>query len=101
MTKTTTPDRKPTEQQAMLIKMASRKAGATRADVREALGYADDANIPVQSMLKNIAIRFGYRFNTSYSTGETGRAVAAYHFEKPAVAAKKTAKAPKRRAAAA
>lgn len=86
MTNTIKNVRKPTEQQAMLIKLASRKDGVTRAQVREALGYEAGVNIPVQSMLKHIAERFGYEFDCYLTEGE-GRPTAIYCMVAPRKAA--------------
>jgi hypothetical protein len=99
--------RAPTAQQQMLIDLATRKDGVTRAEVRTALGYEDGANIPVQTMLKTIATRFGLVFeNELFEVEGSNRKVAFYTMRAPATAAKakraaalKTAPAPKKAAA--
>jgi len=88
MSATTTPT--PTERQASLIQLASRKRGATRADVRDVLEYGEGAPIPVQAILKQIAERFGFEMTTTYGDGTNTRA-ATYHFAKK-MAAKRAAK---------
>jgi hypothetical protein len=65
---TTVSSRKPTEQQAALIKMATAKKGTTRAAVRAFLGYEDGANIPVQSMLKKLE-QFGFTLRAEIAEG--------------------------------
>jgi hypothetical protein len=81
---TTTVTRQPTEQQAMLIKLATRKDGVSRSEVRAALGKpltAGEAggNIPVQAMIKNLQ-RFGYRYDVKYfENAEEGRPSLAYY----------------------
>jgi hypothetical protein len=90
MPATNTTTATPTERQATLIDMAKRKRGVSRADVRDALGYGERAAIPVQSILKGIAARFGFKFITE--AGEAnGRTIALYRFEKKAKPAKKSA----------
>lgn len=85
--------RAPTAQQQMLIDLATRKDGVTRAEVRVALGYVDGANIPVQSMLKHIAERFGYVFgNEQFEVEGSNRKIAFYTMRKAAAAAKAPAK---------
>jgi hypothetical protein len=83
MTTINTTTATPTERQAMLIKLATRKAGVSRATVRDALGYGEDAPIPVQSILKQIASRFGYHFATDEKVGPRNRKIALYRFAKP------------------
>jgi hypothetical protein len=76
-------DRKPTERQQTLIRLATRKRGATRADVRAALNYDAGENVPVQIILKTVAARFDYRMVTDDGVNkETGRKIAVYRFER-------------------
>ena len=79
--------RKPTAQQTMLIKLASREKGVTRPEVREALGYEPGANIPVQTMLKNLATRFGFDMISEPYENDNGRQGVVYGFRKPVAAA--------------
>jgi hypothetical protein len=96
MSNVTTITRKPTEQQAMLIKMATSKKGTTRAEVRDALEYDEGAAIPVQSMLKKLE-RFGYELQTTYGDGTDTRA-ATYRLVKPEPVAAKPARGTKKTA---
>jgi hypothetical protein len=84
---------KPTERQAMLIKMATSKKGTTRHDVRYALEYGEYAKVPVQAILKQIAERAGYELTSDI--GDDRRAV--YRMVKPTP--KTTAKRPAKKAA--
>lgn len=87
--------RSPTVQQQMLIDLATRKDGVTRAEVREALGVEADANIPVQSMLKHIAERFGYVFgNELFDVEGSNRKIAFYTMRAPVKAPKAKKPAP-------
>lgn len=84
----------PTAQQKMLIDLAMRTDGVTRAEVREALHVAEGANIPVQSMLKHIAERFGYVFeNELFEIEGSNRKIAFYTMREPVAAKKAPAKA--------
>lgn len=95
MTTITTATREPTDQQAMLIKLAMAKRGTTRAAVRDALGYDEHAAIPVQAMLKKLADRFGYAFSSEIGPDR----VATYRFDKT-ITTGLPKKAPRRRNAA-
>jgi hypothetical protein len=82
--------RKPTAQQAMLIKLATGRKGTTRAAVRAALQYEAGAAIPVQRMLKKLE-RFGFELLAEYGNDR----VATYFLQpvEPKIARRRTKKA--------
>jgi hypothetical protein len=100
---TTTNAPTPTKQQAMLIRMATRPQGVIRAEVRKALGYDNDVNLPVQTMLKKIGNRFGLKLKTVLVEGDgsNNRKIAEYRFlaTKRAALATSVSKAPAKKAA--
>jgi hypothetical protein len=93
--------RKPTDQQAILIKLATRKQGVTRPEVRDALGYDAGSNIPVQTMLKTLAARFGFELVTpeEVPSEKPGRWLTVYGFKPIHAAAVNVRRAPRKVAA--
>jgi hypothetical protein len=78
--------RPPSERQAQLIALAMRNDGVTRHEVREVLNYANGQNVPVQTILKNLAARYGYTFNSEICAveGNEARKIAFYTMREPA-----------------
>jgi hypothetical protein len=99
---TTTNAPTPTKQQAMLIRLATRPQGVIRAEVRKALGYDNDVNLPVQTMLKKIGNRFGLTLKAVLVEGDgsDNRKIAEYRFltPKPKALAIAVSKAPAKKA---
>lgn len=88
----------PNKRQQKVIDLATRQEphyGVTRAEVRKALGFKAGANIPVQTMIKQIADRFGYVFD-SYdipSTNGSNRSMGVYTLTPKGNRARNTASA--------
>ena len=80
-TNTKTEMRPLTDSEKTLLKLGSRKAGVTRAEVREALGYEEGANVAIQTMLKIVAEKRGLELVTEEVPNENGgRWLAVYAF---------------------